>query len=319
MSAGFADFGASDASEKDWWYRGITGKTGPFTSGEIQQLANEGTVKEGTMIWHKDFGAYWKPLKATGIWKPEEKTAGPPPTDLKWELVFSILEKGMAGGKLSFKERWKTYSLTAAAFGPFYYFAKGMHRKGFIILAVAVLMATITQFIESIFSIDFRSGLLSSAAQVWFGLYAYKDLYKMRVQGETMWPALKVLDSPVKSIATFGISLILLASLAAFMPTPSDIFEDMSGVWKDDDNGMVVKLDLARPVKRITVGSNAYAVSPIKADTATELVVLKSSKEKQVFNTITLRKIIDGANRSFTLRMTIDDTNVSELSYIRPL
>ena len=122
----------------------------------------------------------------------------------KWRERFRILEKaGPFSGltyrnsaSLSLGERMKIgLNIWAFLFSILYYIAKGMPRKGLVLLGVAWLLAACEFFIEGLSNVSVPDYILPAGMAGLFGGLASYDYYRKVVHGDTIWQPLYILGN----------------------------------------------------------------------------------------------------------------------------
>jgi len=92
----------------------------------------------------------------------------------------------MKGGAILNKNNY--YSLYAFMFGPFWYFVKGMWKKGIVLAIIGIICGVVYEIIDVQFSIG---GAFSTLSNVFVGLIAaYSgsyDYYKLKVLKQSYW------------------------------------------------------------------------------------------------------------------------------------
>ena len=105
-----------------------------------------------------------------------------------WKMRFKLIERiGWDQGiwknywnyyHLTFSERLRLFSYWGSFFGPFYYFAKGMWRKGIAYLALGFLLAW------GLAAADINAKWLNFWLPTWCGSMACYDYYLFKVHGK---------------------------------------------------------------------------------------------------------------------------------------
>ena len=115
------------------------------------------------------------------------------PVSNSWKQKFRLLEK--AGGPkqpnlkaLSFGERFKiAFNVLAFLFGPFYYLAKGMWKKGLALFGACVAAIVVIGFALDLVGLTKIADALGYGAAAIFAARANIDYYKKMVLGENGW------------------------------------------------------------------------------------------------------------------------------------
>ena len=113
-----------------------------------------------------------------------------------WKKTFKLIERAEPKGLLQFKEadqlpfseRSKMLrNFKAFFFGPFYYLAKKMYRKGLFILGAACIYTTILIAVERSYSITLPAVVYYVPASVISSMLANYDYYQKVVNNKRMW------------------------------------------------------------------------------------------------------------------------------------
>jgi hypothetical protein len=115
------------------------------------------------------------------------------PVSNSWKQKFRLLEQ--AGGPkqpnlkaLSFGERFKiAFNILAFLFGPFYYLAKGMWKKGLALFGACVAAIVVIGFALDLVGLTKIANALGYGAAAIFAVRANIDYYKKMVLGENGW------------------------------------------------------------------------------------------------------------------------------------
>jgi Protein of unknown function (DUF2628) len=110
-----------------------------------------------------------------------------------WKTKFRLISK--AGGPqlkklkdLSFGERFKiTFNILAFLFGPFYYIAKGMWKRGLSLFAACVVVVVVLGLIFDALGYGRFGNSLGYGAAAMFAVRANIDHYKKWVLGDNGW------------------------------------------------------------------------------------------------------------------------------------
>ncbi|WPC75748.1 DUF2628 domain-containing protein [Vibrio porteresiae] len=119
----------------------------------------------------------------------------------KWLERFELFDQLKAikrsRGEIVRSERYRTLAwrqrllistnFLAFLFGPLYYFAKKMYRKGFIITGVSSLWAALLTYVDYHFHLTIPAIVYSIVPGVICASYANLDYYLKKELGETMW------------------------------------------------------------------------------------------------------------------------------------
>ena len=116
------------------------------------------------------------------------------PVSEKWKARFRAI--ALAGGpkmpnfkKLSKSDRRKAYSFNFLAFlfGPLYYIAKGMWKRGIALFALLVVVVIVLGFALDFFGFERVSNALGYGVSAVFAIRANIDFYKKMVLGDNGW------------------------------------------------------------------------------------------------------------------------------------
>jgi len=110
-----------------------------------------------------------------------------------WKQLFALIQR--AGGpplknfqSLSFGERMRVgMNFLAFLFGPFYYAAKGMWRKGLVLFVAGNAIIIGIAFVCALLEIDVSAQALGAGLGAVFGSQANMDFYKKEVLGKSGW------------------------------------------------------------------------------------------------------------------------------------
>lgn len=111
------------------------------------------------------------------------------PPDIKQKLqfvqdnykrtVFGLPDYGLKG-----KALWQTFNIWAFLFNCIYYFAKGMWRKGLLLLGMSVAITVISNALNLPPALSFGISMLIPIIAM---QSAYYDLYRKHVRSEIFW------------------------------------------------------------------------------------------------------------------------------------
>ena len=105
---------------------------------------------------------------------------------------------------------------------------------------------------------------------------------------------------------------------SVFVTTPEDITTEVSGIWRGESDGAIVKIDLLSAGKSLEVNGNKIPVTVEAVDTDNKIISLKINYGGQ--DVIwTLRQLYDDDNKIFTMFMTLHDGTQDDLSFVRNL
>jgi len=125
---------------------------------------------------------------------PSDESIDALPVSDKWKVRFKAITH--AGGaklpnikSLQKDERRKAYSFNILAFlfGPFYYIAKGMWKKGLFIFLVGVLLIIMLSIGLEALGLGKISKALGYGLSAFFAIRANMDYYKKMVLNENGW------------------------------------------------------------------------------------------------------------------------------------
>ncbi|WP_342609606.1 DUF2628 domain-containing protein [Vibrio tritonius] len=122
---------------------------------------------------------------------------------------------------LPWKKRFLiTTNLWAFLFGPLYYFAKKMHRKGFVILGIASLWSAMLTVIEYQFSLTLPAFCFSILPSVICASYANFDYYLKKEIGQIMWAR-----APFWLHTTSGVAIFTLLGIGINIWAIQDVMQ----------------------------------------------------------------------------------------------
>ena len=115
------------------------------------------------------------------------------PVSDSWKSKFFLIEK--AGGlglphanRLTSSERFAiNFNFLACLFWPLYYFFKGMWKKGFLLVSIAVATVLLLAILMEGFGLGRFSKALGYATGAVFAMRANMDYYKKWVRKENDW------------------------------------------------------------------------------------------------------------------------------------
>lgn len=115
------------------------------------------------------------------------------PVSDAWKARFHLLEK--AGGvklqklkDLSTGERMKImFNILAFLFGPLYYVAKGMWKKGLVLLGICVLILLVLDIVFQLLGLVELGNAVGYGVGAVFAVRANIDYYKKTVLGDNGW------------------------------------------------------------------------------------------------------------------------------------
>jgi hypothetical protein len=137
----------------------------------------------------------------------------------KWKERFRLIEKAgpFERGKYRHQEaltpaerRKINFNVLAFLFSAFYYLAKGMPRKAFVVAGCGWLFAALLTILESILNFTAPSSIFWIVPGAVVASLANRDYYQKMVFHEDMWAPLSVLES---WIAATGFALISFGAL----------------------------------------------------------------------------------------------------------
>ena len=106
------------------------------------------------------------------------------------------------------------FNFWALLFGVLYYFAKGMWKKGSVILSVSMLINAVLSFVAFTIGQELPSVLYWIFPAVFCAQFANRDYYALKTQGEAMWAGLpKFLGNPVVAVLFPVITFVLALSV----------------------------------------------------------------------------------------------------------
>lgn len=230
-----------------------------------------------------------------------------------WHLAR--LEVGKQTGetpKIKYSERGFGFinALGIVVFGPLQYFILGMWKRGVFAVGLFAISVAILYYILAL------AGLPSKA--VGFLWYAFvgiipADYYQYKVKQSPIWDGFKPVENP---LAAFAISIACIVGAGFIMSsvnTPDDLMEEVSGVWRDGNN-KIVEIRLEGTTKKIIYDGNTFSVSLKRGGNMDGIVVLNVVGQPKPW---TIREVKDGKG-SFTLTLTVNDTDTFDLNYVRP-
>ncbi|KLK90698.1 hypothetical protein AA309_24100 [Microvirga vignae] len=256
-----------------------------------------------------------------------------------WKKRFRIIEKAgnigafgyRNGSQLDLSERFSVgFSVLAFFFGPFYYFFKGMHQKGFVLLGSGFLFSFVFALVEILINKTLPPFLYYIPTAALCASLASYDYYMFKVKLVTMWEPFR----PFRQVwvaATFALACLVLPiatltlgekalsnfqmgsiSFDGILPG-GDLQAEFSGVWRDDE-GTIVEISLDNEVKQITIAQQTVQVQIRKVEKADRTILMKPDTANQVW---TLRQLGDGERSS--LNLSINDRFEGYLTFVRPL
>lgn len=222
---------------KKYWIRGSKGVQGPFDQLQIRGLVAVGEFTPSMEISLD--GAVWQPAsKVKGLFPSPEpqpivdfetgetvKTSSSTSASSQQSRSSSTDRSDTATAisstsqdkidKLAVSDVWKKrfrhleaepkkpqMNILGFLFGFFYYLAKGLWRKGIVLLVIGLLLSVVLELIAAMFGKELS--LFVFAAPMWalFGLSANQDVYRKEVHGELFWPAIAGLGHPAVLLTT---------------------------------------------------------------------------------------------------------------------
>jgi len=211
-----------------------------------------------------------------------------------WKQKFRIIEKmgaeeqsiyslmnSPAFKALSFKEkRMIDFNLWAFFFGPFYYFVKKMWLKGAVLFGGITLLNTLLTIVEIVFDMTLPPPIYWIPGAVLCAQLANLDYFRFKIHQEMMWKPLALFSKPVQALTFPVAAIVLMLVISLFSPpTTAPIQErmltDVSGVWSDNADGTLVKIDLVGNKKSVTIADKRIPVSVDNIDTDKYIIDLK--------------------------------------------
>ena len=290
------------AAEAEWWYRTAGGTAGPVSAAELRRLSSDGPLGGDTLVWRKGFGDHWRRL--VEALAPAEKV-GPPLVDYgRWAKAFAAVEANP--GKL----QWSWLGV----FGPLAYLCLGMWRKALVILTVAWLVQIVFAFAD--WDHGSQAHVKPLVPVLLFTAWRLKsDLYRHRVLGEVMWPALRFMTKGWICGPVAAAALVLL--LVAGMGNPVDgMIRNVDGVWQVEGAADQVVFDVASGTKTITYGGHTRAVRLAKVDDDGDGIVFDGPAERG--RRIAIRKHLSDDNTTYTLDLFEDGELLANLAFLKP-
>ena len=209
--------------------------------------------------------------------------------------------------------------------GPIYYFYRGMHQKGLLMLSLVCLLFAAVLVLEAAFGrplkwLDVPIGLAIPGI---CGLYAAHDLFRSIKFGERTWPWLDdALPFRFRTLAVSTVSALVLLATLFLTPwyvhrTDAERIADIRGVWRSDTDGHLIAIRLGGPDRAWTLGEKRYAVlsSELYRQHHTYKVRVQSPDESRPLTWVLRQHFAD--DDSFTLGVTYHDGKQDTLSFVR--
>lgn len=162
--------------------------------------------------------------------------AAPPASDIDqlkvsdtWKKRFHLMRKAGAYDGTKYRDfkvlegserRAIGFNFLAFLFSAFYYFAKGMPRKAFVIIGASWVLGAVLTVIEGMANFKFPGVVYWIPVAAVTGALASRDYYEKMVEHQTMWPGLKALDNIWASIgvAFAGFVALVVATILFVKP-----------------------------------------------------------------------------------------------------
>lgn len=238
------------------------------------------------------------------------------------------------------------FSCLSFLFSFFWYFAKGMWGKGFVILSFASLYSAILLVIERLANIQIIPVLFWVPVSAICGLLGVFDYYRYKIEDERMWKGAFFgggFDNKA-SIALFLISALSVNVAAALysegafsqngpviVENQTEIKETIQGVdnthdqqnllrdivwsvWNSGDTKYTFTADNDKLVLHVNNEIYPLTITNIDAD---NLIVSTIIDGKNI--PFTIRQVWDENNDSFNLSVSINDNTPVDLAFIREI
>lgn len=116
------------------------------------------------------------------------------PVSDKWKMRFKWLKKAGGPAMPNVKAMSKTerkefsfFNILAFLFGPFYYIAKGMWKKGIVLFLICAVVVILIEIIFEMVGFERLGNSVGYGASAVFAVRANIDYYKKMVLGENGW------------------------------------------------------------------------------------------------------------------------------------
>jgi|GEM_PF-510011 len=189
------------------------------------------------------------------------------------EMPFLKMLSGEKFKALPFKDRYGImFNVWAMIFGAIYYIAKGMWKKGAVILGLSFILAAVLSIVETATGKVVPSVLYWIVPALFCAQFANRDFYAFKVQGESMWsPFPKVVSTSVGAILFPLLSLLLAVGVLASIGNGgfSEPLTCQSPTVLDTVKG-IAKDEVAKSIPADKVADFDYQLSNVTQKTASE-------------------------------------------------
>jgi hypothetical protein len=245
----------------------------------------------------------------------------------KWKERFRLLQKaGHFNGltysnyqDLSYKERRKIgFNFLAFLLGIFYYLAKGLWKKGLVLLSLFSAISTIIVLIETSLGVTFPWSFFPIVVGIIYGTLANYDYYSLKVKGIEMWQPFRGLSHASAVIAvTLVASSVFFGALSMQEQVGNKIgnpFDDISAIWRTDD-GELLEIRFNNQPPYFIYNGQQIPVQVRNVDDNNEIITidLDPSEGDQLWS---FRKVVD-QDASFTYQLITDEGQLVNLSFVR--
>ena len=236
----------------------------------------------------------------------------------KWKQKFELMEK--AGIKefgylkmlqqdkfkgMPFKQRHSIqFNNWALVFGVLFYFAKGMWKKGALILAISWLLAAVLIGVESLIDTEIPAVFYWIVPAILCAQFANRDYYMLKLRGETMWPS----APSFLSNATGAILSIVLA-LGAVMGVSVPV-NDASNICDSSDVKKIVfgiaQTEIAKALPPELAKQVGFELTDVSQGVLNE-------ENGQKMCSATLGMMIKAKIRPFPITYVVEDQGLNQL------
>jgi len=234
----------------------------------------------------------------------------------KWKNHFLYLARIEAAKRSGDKKKTKSVgigflnTLGILIFGPIQYFILGMWKKGTIAIGILSLSVASLYYILAMVGVDSKA-----VGFLWYGFLGIipRDYYDHKVNKTDIWGCFSSVSNPALIIAASISCVILSGYTMSMVSTPDDLMEEVSGVWRDDDNH-IYEIRLGGAVKKIIYDGKTFIITPKRGGNMDGIVVMDVADQPRPW---TIRQVMDKSGR-FTLTLTVNDKDTISLGYLRP-
>lgn len=148
---------------------------------------------------------------------PTPTRIGDLPVSDTWKQRFRAIENDPD------RQGFGSFNVLAFFFGPFYYAAKGLWKKGLVLALAGMVLSTILERLLAAFGGSLPTQVQWMPAGALCATMANRDVYLKEIRGERFWPSLDRLERPIPLIALTIASLMFVTLLTPSSPSDGTV------------------------------------------------------------------------------------------------